>query len=279
MSLFITSLNSGSNGNCYYVANHNEAILVDAGISCREIDKRMKRLGLDMQKVKALFVSHEHSDHIRGIAGLVKKYRVPVYITPSTLVNARLFLDKQLIFTFQPNVPVAIGELMVTAFSKLHDACDPCSFVVEYNDTRVGVFTDLGAPCKNLVHHFKQCNAAFLESNYDEKMLDEGSYPYYLKARIRGGQGHLSNRQALELFLLHRPSFMSHLVLSHLSKNNNCPDIVRELFTRHSGKVKIIVASRYGETEVCQIGESISSPSPVKKVRTTIAPQLAFAFG
>jgi phosphoribosyl 1,2-cyclic phosphodiesterase len=278
MSLFITSLNSGSNGNCYYVGNADEAVLVDAGISCREIEKRMKRLGLSLQKVKAVFISHEHSDHIKGLPVLVKKYQLPVYITPMTMRRGGLNLEDHLIKLFTSYNPVAIGNLSITAFPKFHDACDPYSFVVSYNKICVGVFTDIGAPCENVIKYFKQCHAAFLEANYDEEMLHNGSYPIYLKNRIRGGKGHLSNRQALDLFLNHKPKFMSHLVLSHLSKNNNCPDLVETLFTQHCGKVKVVVASRLKETEVFYINHSDAATySKTRSVSATPA-QLAFSF-
>lgn len=256
MSLFITSLNSGSNGNCYYIGNDREAILVDAGISCRETEKRMKRLGLSMESVKAIFVSHEHTDHIKGIPVIAKKYRLPVYITTNTLRNGGLELEAPLVLSFQAYSPVAIGELNITAFPKFHDAIDPHSFVVESKGIRIGVFTDIGVPCEHLIHHFQQCHAAFLESNYDEGMLENGSYPYHLKNRIRGGQGHLSNRQALELFQTHRPPFLSHLLLSHLSHNNNCPDLTRTLFAPHAGETKVVIASRHEETPVYTIDPS-----------------------
>src|SRR5215218_70552 len=171
MSLFITSLASGSNGNCYYIGNEREAILVDAGISCREIDKRMKRLGLSMQKVKAVFVSHEHSDHIRGIYSLVKKYHLPVYITTATLQFGGLRLDRGYVRSFSAYDPVTIGDLSITAFPKAHDAADPYSFTICCNNTRVGVFTDIGFPCEHVTRQFAQCEAVFLESNYDEEML------------------------------------------------------------------------------------------------------------
>ncbi|HWK04535.1 MAG TPA: MBL fold metallo-hydrolase [Puia sp.] len=256
MSLFITSLNSGSNGNCYYIGNDREAILVDAGISCRETEKRMKRLGLSMESVKAIFVSHEHTDHIKGIPVIAKKYQLPVYITTNTLRNGGLELDASLVVSFRASVAVAIGELNITAFPKFHDAIDPHSFVVESKGIRIGVFTDIGVPCEHLIHHFKQCHAAFLESNYDEGMLENGSYPYHLKNRIRGGQGHLSNRQALDLLQTHRPPFLSHLLLSHLSHNNNCPDLTRALFAPHAGETKIVIASRHEETPVYAIEPS-----------------------
>jgi phosphoribosyl 1,2-cyclic phosphodiesterase len=254
MSLFITSLNSGSNGNCYYVGNEHEAVLIDAGISCRETEKRMKRLGLSISKVKAIFISHEHSDHISGIPVLAKKYNLPIYITPGTLVHLSLNFTDYRFINFLADEPVTIGDLTITPFIKFHDATDPHSFIITCRDITVGVFTDIGTPCERLTTYFSKCHAAFLEANYDDHMLDTGGYPFYLKRRIRGGNGHLSNKQALEVFINHRPSFMSHLLLAHLSKNNNDPGLVHELFSTHANGVEVIVASRYEETPVYYIG-------------------------
>lgn len=259
MAIFITSLNSGSNGNCYYVANDREAILVDAGISCRETEKRMKRLGLSMDKVKAIFVSHEHGDHIRGIPVISKKFRLPVYITEATLQHGGFHLEKDLVRSFRAFEPVRIGELTITPFPKLHDAADPYSFTVSGEEVTIGVFTDIGLPCTHVISYFQLCHAAFLETNYDEDMLEQGGYPRHLKNRIRGGKGHLSNKQALELFTTHKPSFMSLLLLSHLSRDNNSPALVQELFDEHAGDTRIVVASRYEETEVY----AITAMSPV----------------
>ena len=142
--------------------------------------------------------------------------------------------------------------------------------------TRVGVFTDIGTPCQNVIRHFSDCHAAFLEANYDEEMLANGSYPFYLKRRISSERGHLSNSQALELFLKHRPSYMSHLVLSHLSKNNNCPELVKNTFEANAGAVKMIVASRYEETAVYRISHSLVSQPPILKPARTEQLQLAF---
>ncbi len=197
MSLFVTSLNSGSNGNCYYIGNEEDAVLIDAGISCREIEMRMTGLGLNVRKLKAIFVSHEHSDHIKGIVTLSKKFNLPVYITHATLTSARIKIDKSLICSFAGNEPVTVGGLTITGFSKFHDAADPYSFVVSCKNITVGVFTDIGNACQNVIQYFKLCHAAFLEANYDEEMLSNGSYPYILKRRISSSTGHLSNSQAL----------------------------------------------------------------------------------
>jgi len=253
MALYITSLNSGSNGNCYYIGNEDTAVLVDAGISCRETVNRMARLGLAIEKVKAIFISHEHTDHISGVELLSKKYQLPVYITGKTLSSGGLNIEQHLSMPFKAFETVAIGALQVMAFPKSHDADDPHSFVVSYNGINIGVLTDIGYACTNVVQYFKQCHAAFLEANYDEHMLATGGYPYHLKKRISGGQGHISNTQALNLFVQHRPAFMSHLILSHLSKNNNDPAIVQALFDKHAAGANIIVASRYAETPVYHI--------------------------
>ncbi|SDM51604.1 Phosphoribosyl 1,2-cyclic phosphodiesterase [Daejeonella rubra] len=252
MALSFTSLNSGSNGNCYYIENQNDAILVDAGITCRETEKRMERLGLSMTKVRAIFVSHEHSDHIRGIPVIAKKYKLPVFITEGTLKKSGFSLESHLLRTFKAHEAVQIGDLEITAFPKFHDASEPHSFIISCNGIKVGVFTDIGIPCENVIRYFSACHAAFLEANYDEDMLENGRYPYHLKARIRGGHGHLSNKQALDLFC-NNGTHMSHLLLSHLSRDNNNPDLVLELFKSRSQGTEIIVASREMETKVYHI--------------------------
>lgn len=257
MALYISSLNSGSNGNCYYIGNDTDAVLVDAGLSCRETEKRMKRLGLNMRKVRAIFVTHEHADHIHGLTQLVKKFEIPAYITTPTLHEGKLRMAEHLVQTFKPYDPIRIGTLSVMAFPKFHDACDPHSFTVTDGQVKVGVFTDIGAPCKHVIHHFQQCHAAFLEANYDEEMLDNGRYPIHLKNRIRSDHGHLSNVQALRLFTHHRPEYMSHLLLSHLSKHNNHPQIVEDLFRRNARNTKIVIATRYEETPVFRVQKPV----------------------
>ena len=274
MSLFITSLNSGSNGNCYYVGNETEAVLVDAGISCKEIEKRLLRLNLNIQIIRAIFISHEHSDHIKGVSVFSKKHQIPVYITKRTLHNGRIALEKHLAIHFEAFEEIRIGNLCITSFPKRHDACDPYSFSISCNEMNVGVFTDIGSPCGNLIAHFKKCHAAFLESNYDTDMLVNGNYPYHLKKRISGGNGHLSNAQALEIFQMHRPPFMKYLFLAHLSKNNNCPDLVSRLFNDCACGVEIIVASRYEETKVYELKDALNSRT--KRIPVFVQAELNF---
>lgn len=274
MSLRIASLNSGSNGNCYYIGNDHEAVLVDVGISCRETERRMARLGLSLHEVKAIFISHEHSDHISGVRVLSRKYNLPVYITERTLFFSRLELDPARVRSFRAYEPVTVGGLTVHAFPKFHDASDPHSFVVSGNGVNIGVFTDIGSVCSHVADHFSRCHAAFLETNYDDRMLAEGRYPHSLKRRISGANGHLSNAQALDLFMTYAPDFMSHVLLSHLSADNNSPEKALEPFAPHAGNTLIAVAPRTQETPVYSIhatSAAISMPVPaVQPVQLSI---------
>lgn len=278
MSVQVCAIASGSNGNCYYVGNENEAVLVDAGVSCKEIELRMGRAGLSLKKVKAVFVSHEHTDHISGLPSLAKKHSLPVFISTKTLKGSRLWFAKELLNHFAADEAIAIGDLVVHPFTKLHDAAEPFSFCITNNNIRVGVITDIGRACDNVVHHFGQCHAVFLESNYDEQMLDKGRYPFILKNRIRGGHGHISNKQALDLFLKHRSPSLTHLFLSHLSYNNNCPQLVEELFTKNANGVKMVVTSRKHETDVYNIAPITRMGVNRFDAFVQPAPQLKFAF-
>jgi len=253
MSLAIFSLNSGSNGNCYYVGNQQEAVLVDAGLSCRETELRLSRSGLSIKKVKAVFITHEHLDHTRGASAIARKHGIPVYISAHTYHQSRWKLNDDMVKHFEPYQEIAVGGLSVNPFPKRHDASEPFSFTVSGNGITVGVMTDIGSTCEHVIRNFGKCHAVFLEANYDEEMLENGSYPVYLKARIRSDHGHLSNHQSLELFTKHRPAFMSHVLLSHLSQDNNNPQLVEKLFKQHAGNIHISVASRHRESPVYHI--------------------------
>ena len=266
MSLYITSLNSGSNANCYYIGNNNEAVLIDAGLSCRETEKRMKQLELPMERVKAIFISHEHADHITGLAGISKKYQLPVYITDSTLVRSNMPVEPQLVNSFKDAKPITIGNLAITAFKKSHDASDPHSFMVAGHGVNVGVITDIGYACKRVIKYFSQCHAVFLESNYCDDMLRNGNYPYHLQKRISSDEGHLSNTQALELFQQYQSADLRLLILSHLSKNNNKPELVEAMFNQHAGSTQIVVASRYEASPVfCIEGIAVTTAAKPKR--------------
>jgi phosphoribosyl 1,2-cyclic phosphodiesterase len=270
MSLQTASLNSGSNGNCYLISNGQDTVFIDVGLSCKEVERRMERLNLPISNVKAIFISHEHVDHISGVSVLSKKYQRPVYITPSTLRNSPIKVEEHLLRPFVAHNPVIVGNLTVTGFLKKHDASDPHSFVIEGNAITIGVFTDIGEPNEEFTHYFKQCHAAFLETNYDDELLMTGRYPERLKRRISGPKGHLSNKQAVELYTNHKADFLSHLFLSHISKENNTHEHALAAFSPYAKDVNVTIASRYEETELFEISgkQFIKTKVQVKRAKT-----------
>ncbi|MDR1153573.1 MAG: MBL fold metallo-hydrolase [Bacteroidales bacterium] len=251
----ICALASGSNGNCYYIGNSTNAVLIDAGISCRQVLLRMAAKNLDPAKVKAIFVSHEHADHCSGIGILSKRLGIPAYMTSRTRGCIRSDQQATDIQEFAPGDTIIIGNFSIHSFLKKHDAAEPCSFRIEYEGTSVGVFTDIGLSCNRVRHHLSQCHALFLESNYDEEMLRTGSYPYYLKARISSDYGHLSNRQAMELLRQHHHPALQVVLLSHLSAENNRPEIAASAFDELRARFTIEVTDRYAASKVYTVKE------------------------
>jgi phosphoribosyl 1,2-cyclic phosphodiesterase len=248
--LTVCAIASGSNGNCYYIGNNQEALLIDAGISARQTIARMKKKSLDPSKIRAIFITHEHSDHTCGARVLSKKLKVPVYITSATYKALYSNLRPDAPRFFAPGTEIVIGAFRVYPFSKLHDAAEPCSFRVEYNGQHTGVFTDIGNPCDNVIQNFSMCHVAFLETNYDEKMLWEGKYPWPLKRRIASEHGHLSNDQAYALLVNNCGERLHTVFLSHLSAENNSPETAFNRFTDVNGRIKIHMTSRDDAGEV-----------------------------
>ena len=248
--LEICALASGSNGNCYYIGNENEAVLIDAGIYYKHLVKRMNEAGLSLSKIKAIFISHEHSDHVQGARVCSNKLRVPVYFTKKTLDVLYKRHLPEVIRIFEPDIAVEMGNLKVFPFRKMHDAADPCSFRIEFNGFSTGVMTDIGETNEILQSEFSKCRVVFLETNYDKDMLWNGSYPLYLKQRVDSEIGHLSNIQALELITQHASTNLKYLFLSHISKENNSLEKILHTFSGLNGKYRIITTSREGISEV-----------------------------
>lgn len=244
---------SGSNGNCYYVAKGDTAILVDAGINSKHIHLRMFNLGIDPSQIQAVFITHEHTDHIRGLSVFVKKYNIPVYITEGSYDGTRLHLPSHLVHLIAPDAVTEIGELKIYGIPKYHDAKEPCSFLISDGTHNIGVLTDIGRPCKNVEHVIKHSDVLLLESNFDEEMLKNGRYSYFLKNRISSGWGHLSNRIALELFNSHRTPRLRHLMLTHLSGENNSVELVYDTFKPFCDDILLSVATRYEETAIFDV--------------------------
>ncbi len=251
--LEICAIASGSNGNCYYIGNSTDAVLIDVGVSCRQVMMRMAAKGLDTAKIKAVFISHEHVDHYCGIRVLNKKLGIPVYMTLKTSNHLKADQRPANIQTFVPGETINIGSFAIHSFLKNHDAIEPCSFRVEHADISVGVFTDIGTSCNHVMHHMALCHALFLETNYDEEMLWTGDYPYYLKTRIASDYGHLSNHQAMELLRQHHHPALQVVLLSHLSAENNHPEIAISAFDELRTRFRIEVTDRHAASDVFMV--------------------------
>lgn len=251
------ALASGSNGNCYYVGNEEEAVLIDAGISRKQVIKRMKEVKLDIAKVKAVFITHEHSDHIRGLRVLADLHQLDAYLSQQTLGKTRVHHQPSKVKVFEPGQTIEVGNIKVHSFAKKHDAIDPCSFRVELGGVSIGVMTDIGIACHNVKSHLELCDAVFLESNYDERMLDEGPYPAYLKHRVKSEKGHLSNVQALELVGKLKNAPLKTILLSHISADNNKPELALKAFQSVSDRYQVLATSRHAPSDVHTINEQL----------------------
>lgn len=249
----VCAIASGSNGNCYYIGNESEAILIDAGINCKQVLLRMAERNLDPLKLTGIFVTHEHADHIRGVRVLSKKLNIPVFYTYGTWNNSHKSSQAPHHRYIQIDEPLQWGNFIVHAFAKNHDANEPCSYRVEVEGASVGVMTDIGSVCDNVIKHLQLCNVLFLESNYDEQMLWDGAYPWPLKNRIASEVGHLSNSQAFELIQQHANGLLKTIILSHLSGENNTPQLAKDTFQPLSDKYQIVETSRHEASIVLKI--------------------------
>jgi phosphoribosyl 1,2-cyclic phosphodiesterase len=258
MSMVAISLQSGSSGNCVYIEANGVRLLIDAGITGVQAQERLAAHGRDIRTVDAVLISHDHGDHIRHAGVYQRKFGIPIYVTPATLAAAstRCNLGKLTeVHTFRTSDKIRFGNVLVQAIPTPHDGVDGSAFVVEAGQKRIGVLTDLGHVFKDLARIVASLDAVFLESNYDPDMLAAGRYPAYLKQRIRGPRGHLSNPEAAEL--LRRAAGDKRLqwaCLAHLSEENNRPDVaLRTNRDATAGEVTLYVADRYQSTELLTV--------------------------
>jgi len=249
-------LASGSAGNCFYVEDDRSetAVLIDAGISTRQIALRLARLGLTPEKIKGIFITHEHADHIKGADVFARKYQVPIFATKKTIDSCSLCSDRSLIQAINNSDIINIGGNKVQAFSKIHKAADPISYTV-FANKKVSVITDAGYACKNIVEQIKAADFLCLETNHDPEMLKNGPYPAYLKKWIAGDTGHLSNMAAGECVREHASRNLTNIVLSHLSSTNNTPDLALATFRsiiakRSSFFPKVHVSTQHNPTKL-----------------------------
>lgn len=227
------SIASGSSGNCIYAGTENTHVLVDAGISAKRIEKGLSDVGLKPQELSAICITHEHTDHIKGLGVLARKYEIPIYATKGTIreiLKTKSLGDypKELFTAILPDVDFVVGDMTVKPFHIDHDAADPVAYRIQSGNKSIAVATDLGHFNQYTIDHLLDLDAVLLEANHDLRMLETGPYPYYLKRRIMGDFGHLSNENAGRLVNCILNDKMKHILLGHLSKENNLPELAYE---------------------------------------------------
>ncbi len=231
----VYTLFSGSSGNCVYVKNEDTEILIDAGRSCGAIEKSLGALGTSLSRIKAIFVTHEHSDHTQGLEVISKKFQIPVYMTSPSYdkyVRGGSFLQR-LAICCTVEYEKDIGSLNIRSFPIPHDSAQNVGYVITSGDDTFGIATDIGHPTEEIAENLSKCKRIILESNHDIKMVENGPYPSFLKERILSPTGHLSNDKCAQLCAYLCDRGVVGITLAHLSKENNLPKIAFEAVRCH----------------------------------------------
>jgi phosphoribosyl 1,2-cyclic phosphodiesterase len=253
--LRVCLLASGSKGNSIYISNGKDTILIDAGLSGIEIERRMRARGLSPESIDALLVSHEHHDHIHGVGVLSRRFHFPGYLNPKKFKKAASRLGKlTAVSSFECGCTFQIGSLTIHPFSTSHDAEDSAGFTIQHNTHKIGMATDLGIATTMVKEHLKQCDLLILEANHDIQLLENGPYPWPLKQRVKSRVGHLSNETSKQLLMDVKHDGLSHVILAHLSQQNNTPwHALREVgLALHQSRAKLILADQtHGSEMLC----------------------------
>ena len=231
MSIKVTVLASGSRGNSTYVATARARLLVDGGLSAREIERRLLSIGASPKDLDGIVVTHEHVDHVRGVGTLSRRYELPVYLNKQTylhLPDSVGRLDQKEEFVTGRNF--CIEDVTIHPFAISHDGVDPVGFTLANGSVKIGVCTDLGAATKLVYRHLEHCSVLILEANHDMEMLKNGPYPWPVKQRIKSRIGHLSNEQSVDVLSRVFSENLKEVVLAHMSETNNSSEMVLETF-------------------------------------------------
>lgn len=264
MKIKFISLASGSSGNCYFLGTDTYGILIDAGIGIRTIKKTLKELNIGLDIIRAVFVTHDHADHIKAVGHLGEKYGIPIYSTPEVHkgINKSYCITEKLtdncIRHLQKEQPFQLEDLTITPFEVPHDGTDNVGYCIEADGKVFSFLTDLGHITPTAASYICKANYLILEANYDEEMLKMGPYPAYLKKRIAGANGHMSNRDTAEFLAENIHEGLKYIWLCHLSKDNNHPELACktvELLLRSKGiavgkEVQLIALKRSMPSEV-----------------------------
>lgn len=261
------SIASGSSGNCIYIGNSNTHLLIDTGISKKKIEIGLETLGLTGDDITAILITHEHVDHIQGLGVFCRKYQVPIYATKGTVQGILDYkglgkLPEGLLHEISVGEPFEIQDMQVYPFAISHDANEPSAYRIESDDKKIAIATDLGEYDDTIVANLKGLDGILLEANHDVHMVEVGPYPYPLKQRVLGNRGHLSNELSGRLLcdILHDK--LQFIVLGHLSKENNFPELALETVklevtlsdnSYQGDKLPLTVAARDGVSNIIQL--------------------------
>ena len=235
-----SSLGSGSKGNGTLIQSDDLLLLIDCGFSLRETEKRLQRLGVFPHQIDAILVTHEHSDHIKGVSPLSRKFNLPVYMTAGT-ARSRAVGDIQSLHIIHNYKPFLIKGVQVIPVAVPHDATEPTQYIFEKNKQRLGLLTDLGNVSSYVEHQYTGCHALIIEANHDPLMLASGPYPPSIKQRVGGSWGHLSNQQASEFLKRTDKSRLQCLVVAHISRQNNSVQLAQQAFSDYHKDVNQII--------------------------------------
>ncbi|TCS40797.1 MBL fold metallo-hydrolase [Reinekea marinisedimentorum] len=223
----VASLGSGSKGNATIIEAADTRILIDCGFGLKDIEQRLKSKGIAPESLSAILVTHEHGDHLKGAPMLANRYRIPLWLTHGTARSIKRPVAT--LNLFHTGQRLSIGALDIQAVTVPHDCAEPSQFVVRHGGFSVGLLTDIGSITNHVIKEFHQCDVLLLEFNYDPEMLQNGPYPPSLKRRVSGNFGHLSNHQAVAMLQTVNRARLRHLLISHISEQNNDEQLVREI--------------------------------------------------
>lgn len=240
----LTPLFSGSSGNSILIESNDVKVLVDAGFNCKRIQTELTSLGINLEDISAVFITHEHTDHVSALGVLSRKFHIPVYcneLTYEALKKQRDYPSEDCVHIFKTGSPVDIkGSLNVTSFNISHDATEPVGYVFDNGNTKMGIATDTGILTDEIMNNLSSCKGILFESNHDVAMLREGSYPAFLKQRILSDKGHLSNETASKALCNLISSGVEKIMLAHLSKENNTPLIALNTAVKTLSDMKFV---------------------------------------
>lgn len=241
----LCSIASGSSGNCIYVGNDTTGILVDVGISKKRIIEGLRQINVEPYAIKGIMITHEHSDHIKGLGVMSRQYEIPIYATKETIAGileskSLGIIKEELFHEILPNEEFYLDEIEVNPFSICHDAKNPVCYTFSYGGHKVGIATDLGKYDDYIIKNLTGCEILLLEANHDVNMLQVGAYPYSLKRRILSDEGHLSNDTSGRLLCTLIHSGLKYIFLGHLSKENNYPELAYETVKYELNKQGVI---------------------------------------